>query len=466
MKKIISKRKTFSIYHLVLLLCLSISLNISAQTQSVSIQKTNATIADIFEEIEKQTGLTIAFNTSTIDVTQKRSIQVKNQSLEEVLSEVLKGTKTTFRIQDKRIIILSVSQTATASHPIQQVVEGKEINGKVTDNAGEPLIGVSVMEVNSSRGTVTDIDGKFTIKVLEKTTLIVSYVGYKTKRVDTGNMNTINIVLEEDDNLLDEIVVIGYGTMRRSDINASIVSVKPEDLVKSSSPDFSEMLMGRAAGLTVSQTSAQPGGGIEVLIRGAASTGAGNQPLYVIDGFPIVNDGISPGSGTQWSAGSRSPLSDINPNDIASIEILKDASATAIYGARGANGVVLITTKRGTNQTQVEYNMSTSIQQIIKRPELLNGSEFMREQERYNKELYLMANTIFPYGNTDPSNVSPYYPKYTEEEIRTAGVGTNWYDLITRTGKVNQHNLTITYGNDDIKSLVSFNVFDQEGVIN
>lgn len=465
MKKIISKRKSFSVHHPVLLLCLSICFNISVQAQSLNIQKNNATIADIFEEIEKQTGLTIAFNTSTIDVTQKRSIQVKNQSLEKVLSEVLKGTKTTFRIQDKRIIILSVSQTDVVSHSTHQIAEGKEISGKITDNAGEPLIGVSIMDTNSSNGTVTDTDGKFTIKVPPKTILVVSYVGYKTKRVNTGSTNTINIVLEEDDKLLDEVIVIGYGIMKRSDINASIVSVKPEDLVKSSSPDFSEMLMGRAAGLTVSQTSAQPGGGIEVLIRGAASTGAGNQPLYVIDGFPIVNAGVSPGSGTQWSAGSRGPLSDINPNDIASIEILKDASATAIYGARGANGVILITTKRGTNQSRVEYNMSTSIQQIIKKPELLSGNEFMREQERYNKELYLMTNTIFPYGNTDPSNVSPYYPKYTEEEIRAAGAGTNWYDLIIRTGKVNQHNLTITYGNDDIKSLVSFNVFDQEGVI-
>jgi len=465
MRIIISKRKIVSVKNLILLFCLFLSFHVTAQSQRISINKNNTTIADIFEEIEKQSDMTIAFNASTIDVTQKISVNIKNLDIEETLSEVLKGTKTTFRIQDKRVIILPVSPTAPGSNDMQQNPAGKVVKGTVTDNSGEPLIGVSVKETSSSAGTMTDLDGKFTLTVPEKSTLIISYIGYKSKNVSVGSKSSINIVLDEDNNILDEVIVIGYGTMKRSDINASIVSVKPEDLVKATSPDFSEMLMGRAAGLTVSQSSAQPGGGIEVLIRGAASTGAGNQPLYVIDGFPIVNGNVSPYSGTQWDSGSHSPLSDINPNDIASIEILKDASATAIYGARGANGVVLITTKRGTNKTKVEYSMSTSVQTIIKKPELLSGSEFMREQERYNKEQYLMANKVYPYGNTDPSSVSPYYPKYTDEEILAEGSGTNWYDLITRTGKVNQHNLTVTYGNDDIKSLVSFNFFDQEGVV-
>lgn len=465
MRKIISKRKLLSVKAFIVLLCLSVTIQVSAQTQRISINKSNSTIADVFEEIEKQTRLAIAFNTSTIDVTQKVSVNVKDRTLEEVLTEVLKGTKTTFRIQDKRIIILPATQNDGLFAGVQQGVDSKLVRGNVTDASGEPLIGVSVKEVNSASGTITDIDGKFSLNVSAKAILTVSYIGYKTKNVNVGSRNSISIVLEEDNKLLDEVVVVGYGTMKKSDVNASIVSVKAEDLVKTASPDFSEMLMGRAAGLTVREVSAQPGGGIEILIRGGASTGAGNDPLYVIDGFPVVNANVSPDSGNQWNSGYHSPLSDINPNDIASIEILKDASATAIYGARGANGVVLITTKRGTNKTKVEYSMSTSVQSITKKPELLNAQEFMVEQDRYFKEQYLMNNKIYPYGDTDPSSVSPYVSRYTQEEITAAGKGTNWYDLITRTGRVNQHNLTITYGNEDIKSLISLNFFDQKGVV-
>ena len=158
-------------------------------------------------------------------------------------------------------------------------------------------------------------------------------------------------------------------------------------------------------------------------------------------------------------------MSSINPNDIESIEILKDASATAIYGARGANGVVLITTKRGTQDTKVEYNMNMSFQTINKRPELLTAGELMATQNSYYKEQYLMQNLVYPYGNTDPSAVSPYVPVYTDEEIAKAGKGTNWYDMITRTGLIQQHNLTVTYGNEKMKSLISLNYFDQKGVV-
>lgn len=454
-----------------LFFCILFSAASNSYSQEFTFDLKSASIREVCKQIEKKSDFIFVFSDNSEELIDKKvNVEARSKSITEILDAILSNSGLTYKILDKQIVVYesrgatpkTVEQTVaiTAQQPPK-----KQISGRVVDAQGKPVIGANIIETGTTNGTVTDIDGNFLLNIENNSSVHISYIGYLNQTISTAGRANFNIILQEDTKALDEVVVIGYGTMRRSDINASIVSVKPEDLVKSSSPDFSEMLMGRAAGLTVSQTSAQPGGGIEVLIRGAASTGAGNQPLYVIDGFPIVNNGVSPGSGTQWSAGSRSPLSDINPNDIASIEILKDASATAIYGARGANGVVLITTKRGTNQSRVEYSMSASIQQIIKKPELLNASEFMREQERYNKELYLMSNTIFPYGNTDPSNVSPYYPKHTEDEIRAAGTGTNWYDLITRTGRVNQHNLTITYGNEDIKSLVSFNVFDQEGVI-
>lgn len=426
--------------------------------QSVSLSDTRLTLKAAFTEIEKQTDLSIDYNREIIDVNKVVVIPARAGSLSEIMAALLQDTGCTYVTRGNHIVI---SKAPVAAQQPQK----KNIAGTVLDENGDPVIGANIVEKGTTNGTATDVDGRFSLQVAESAVIHISYLGYVATDVSTLGKNSFNVVLQEDTRTLEEVVVVGYGTMKKSDVNAAIVSVKAEDLVKVSSPDFSEMLMGRAAGLTVTQSSAQPGGGVEVLIRGGASTGAGNQPLYVIDGFPIVNDGVSPGSGNQWSAGNHSPLSDINPNDIASIEILKDASATAIYGARGANGVVLVTTKRGTNKTRVEYNLITSVQSIIKKPELLNGREFMIEQNRYNKEKYMETNKIYPYGNADPSSVSPYIPKYSETDISSAGVGTNWYDLITRTGKVNQHNLSITYGNEDLKSLVSLNIFDQTGVV-
>ncbi|WP_294080832.1 SusC/RagA family TonB-linked outer membrane protein [Proteiniphilum sp. UBA5384] len=354
-------------------------------------------------------------------------------------------------------------------YPIQTFSQGTpliKIKGNVTDSSGEPLIGATIQTEGGKHGTATDINGNFAIEAEISSHLEISYIGYETQTVFVSKDETLKIVLKEDSRMIDEVVVLAYGTMKKSDINAAIVSVKSEDLIKTSSPDVSEMLMGRAAGLTVTQNSAKPGGGIDILVRGAASTGAGNEPLYVIDGFPMVNASVSPETGSIWTAGSTSPLSDINPNDIESIEILKDASATAIYGARGANGVILITTKRGTKDTKVEYSMNTSVQSIIKRPDLLTAEELMIEQMRYDKEIFLRNNKIYPYGYADPSLVN-YVPKvyYTDEEIVRAGKGTNWYDEVTRMGLIQQQQLSVSFGNNAVKSLVSFNLYDQEGVV-
>ncbi len=425
----------------------------------ITVDLKNQPLKEILREIERKSPYKFFYSEDLNGMDKITSLKTNNADIDKTMNLLLANTEIGFQKQENSIVLLMPRQKQ------EQLAKNKQLKGVVRDASGEFVIGANVMVVGTTNGTITDIEGRFTLTITDGKELRISFLGYSDKIVSIGNKINFDIVLEEDVKTLDEVVVVGYGVMKKSDVNASISSVKADDLVKMSSPNFSEMLMGRAAGMTVTQNSAKPGGGIEVLIRGAASTGAGNKPLYVIDGFPVVNDGVSPGSGNQFNAGETSPLNDINPNDIASIEILKDASATAIYGARGANGVVLITTKRGTKNTSVEYSMSTSIQTITKRPELLTASEFMVEQERYFKEQYLMKNQIYPYGNTDQSSVSPYMPQYSEEQIAAAGKGTDWYDMITRTGKVNQHNLTITYGNEDIKSLVSLNYFDQEGVV-
>ena len=396
-------------------------LNIAILAQAVSLKMDNVSVKEAMTQLKNKSGYSFVYKVGDLDT--KKIITVKAKELNEAIDQILYGQDVVYEVKGKNVIV----QKGQARQKTSKDGKKRKITGVVNDVNGEPIIGVTIKEKGTTNGTVSDINAKFTLEVSSGAVLELSYIGYQPLEVKVGNQTDLSIVLYEKQELLDEVVVVGYGTMKKSDLNASIVSVKSEKLNKAASPNFSEMLMGRAAGLTVKQGSAQPGGGIEVLIRGAASTGAGNDPLYVVDGFPIVNAGVNPGSGNQWTAGSNSPLSSINPNDIESIEILKDASATAIYGARGANGVVLITTKRGTQDTKVEYNMNMSFQTINKRPELLTAGELMTTQNSYYKEQYLMQNLVYPYGNTDPGAVSPYVPMYTDEEIAKAGKGTNWY---------------------------------------
>ena len=228
------------------------------------------------------------------------------------------------------------------------VQQTKLVRGTVVDKQGEPIIGASISAKGTTNGTITDINGEFSLNVPSNSTLVISYLGYLTQEILVGNNTTFNIALVEDTKTLDEVVVIGYGTSRKKDITGSVSSVKADDLNTIASPNVTQMLQGKVSGLSAVQSSAQPGAGMSITIRGAASPSGSNSPLYVIDGVPLQNNSSGdPGLfGIDYKHGTdRSPLNTINPSDIESIEVLKDASAAAIYGASAANGVVLITTK-------------------------------------------------------------------------------------------------------------------------
>lgn len=465
-------RKMLLIMRLSLLfICWSL-IQVSASTYSqntrLDLKLKNGGMKELFKDISEQSEFTFVYNVDDVERLENLNCEFSQSTVEEILDYCLSQTDMTYIVRDKVIIIVPKEESrSNLNQPNEQAqTQEKQLTGTVTDSSGFPLPGVTVVIKGTIKGTITNIDGKYSLdNVPNDAILVFSFVGMKSQEISVSNQSSIDLVLEEDAIGIEEVIAVGYGTMKRSDVNASIVSVNADELVKTASPNFSQMLMGKAAGLTVTQSSAQPGGGISVLIRGAASTGAGNEPLYVIDGFPVASSGVSPGSGNQWSAGSKSPLNDINPNDIESIEVLKDASATAIYGARGSNGVILITTKRGEKGTHVEYNFNTSIQTISKRPNLLGADELMVEQNSYFKEQYLINNGLYPYGTNDPDLVSPFIPRHSDNEISAIGRGTDWYDLITNTGKIQQHNLTIAKGDEDFKSLVSFNYFNQDGVV-
>ncbi|MGB3800343.1 MAG: SusC/RagA family TonB-linked outer membrane protein, partial [Lewinella sp.] len=326
------------------------------------------------------------------------------------------------------------------------------ISGTVIDTDDNPLIGVTVAVQGTSAGTVTDLDGTYTLTLPEDgNVLLFSYTGYVTESVEVGTQTVIDIMLEQDVAVLDEVVVIGYGTQRRSDLTGSVASISGEDLTSQPINSMEQGMQGRLAGVQVVNNSAAPGGGISVRIRGTTSILNGSEPLYVVDGFPITGTsqfqtnagrGVEGQTGAQYTV-DQNPLSTINPSDIESIEILKDASATAIYGVRGANGVVLITTKRGqTGAPRLSYNGTIGTQSAAKTYDVLNAQEFQ------------------DYANLAETNAGnpPIYSGAPAQDYY-------WQDLVLRNAPLQNHQLSLSGGTDRIKYLVSAGYFDQEGII-
>ena len=347
------------------------------------------------------------------------------------------------------------------------------IKGVVLDELGQPMIGVTILPKGSQRGTTTDFDGTFTIVVPSTTqALLFSYVGYETKEAPITSNSNLRISMVPDSKSLNEVVIVGYGTQKKKNVLGSISSVKGETLTLSSTPSVLPALQGKVAGLQISQNSAQPGGGFNIQIRGAGSINASNDPLIVVDGFPITNL-QQPGTGNRYDGGTQSILNSFNPNDIESIEVLKDASSTAIYGARAANGVILITTKKGKEgDVRVDYSGSYSYQAYNDSYDVLNLQEWMQLRNDAAKENWEFINKVYPYSpktlaeaKAAPVNGIPYKRLYSDEQIRNAGRGTDWLGLVTRDGMIEQNNLSLRGGTKSTKYFLSGNLFNQEGVI-
>lgn len=342
-----------------------------------------------------------------------------------------------------KIISLSILFTLLGTITMYAQIE---IKGTVTTKEdGQPLPGTNILMKNGKAGTTTDFDGNYKISVNSKENILVfSYQGFKSKEVIIGNQTTIDVELEEDISSLDEIVLIGYGSSRKKDLSGSISSIKAKDLeaTKVTTPD--EFVQGRVSGLLLTQTSGQPGAATSVRIRGSSSINAGSEPLYVIDGFPVDSNSDNLG-GSVTEGPNLNALSTISPSDIESIDVLKDASATAIYGSRGANGVIIITTKRGINgKAQINYDTYLSVSQVGKQLDVLNAGEFAFyiNEARYNNGDSRFYTNPFSFGE-----------------------GTDWQDEIFRTAYTKNHDLSIKGGNEKIKYALSASYMDQEGII-
>jgi TonB-dependent starch-binding outer membrane protein SusC len=316
----------------------------------------------------------------------------------------------------------------------------KTISGTVTDlQDGTPLIGVSVKDKNGAAGTSTNTDGRFTISVPEtSTTLVFSYVGYDPKEVAIGDQTTLKVTLSASKTSLNEVVVVGYGTQRVKDATGSVASVGTEDFNKGviSSPE--QLLQGRVSGVQITPSSGEPGAGVTINIRGASSIRSGNTPLFVVDGVPLDNGGTS--GGLDFGAGTssaRNPLSFINPNDIENISVLKDASAAAIYGSRGANGVILITTKKGSAGQGIQFQASSSVSSVAKEYDLLNANDFLR---------------LAAGAGADATAIN-------------LGANTDWQDLIYRPAYSQNYNVSFGGAKGSTNYRLNFGYDNQNGII-
>ena len=327
-----------------------------------------------------------------------------------------------------------VDATKAKNESVMITQQAKRVSGVVTDSAGEPIPGANVVQKETTNGTVTDMNGKYTLDVPNNATLVISFIGYTTKEIKVGSQSVLNVSLVEEAIGLNEVVAIGYGYVKKKDLTGAVSTVSADDMVLGGTvSNAAQALQGKTAGVQVSQSSKAPGGTIAVRVRGNNSISSTNEPLYVVDGFPS-SEGLN-----------------LNPNDIESMQILKDASATAIYGARGANGVVLITTKRGkAGENKISYSGYLGTQKVDNPFEFLNAKDYMNLQNALYQEIDGQE------GN--PNGV------YTPSQLQST-VDTDWLDVCTRLALVQDHNIQFRGGSEKTKVLTSLGYYKQEGVL-
>ncbi len=411
-----------------------------AQNTFIKIGTDRPTIRDIISEIENQTEYLVLFRNRDVDTDRQVSLQDKTVKITSLLDIAFGNTDISYEIENKYILLAKTgSQNRSASIAGITGQDRKTISGVVIDERGDPVIGANISEKGTTNGTITDMDGKFTLAVAERAILLVSYIGYNTQEIAVDNRTALTLRLTEDSQSLDEVVVVGYGTQRARDVTTSVANISMKNVKEMPVTGLDQALSGQVAGVMINSSNGIPGGGPQIQIRGLGAVGADSQPLYVVDGFAL------PSTSSQKS----NPINDIPPQDIASITILKDASATAIYGSRGANGVILVTTRRGqTGAPRVQVSAFTGLQQVIpqEKPNMMNAQEFAQFQKERFEDNGLEVPEL--YRNPE-----------------ALGKGTDWFDELTRIAPVNEINLSVSGGNEKIMSYVSAGYTNQSGVV-
>lgn len=411
-----------------------------AENQLVSVK-------EIFKIIQKQTSYSFIYPNDFFKDAPKVQLKKGTIEISKLLSPIFKSRNLDFEITaDKNIIIKEAAKVETKENPIEEkeeAVQEIKVSGKITDENNQPIPGVSILVKGTQIGTQTDLDGKYSIKVpSDESVLVVSFIGYATKEMKANNQSVINFQLLPETAKLEEVIVVGYGSSRQKDLTGAVSSVKSENFNKGPQLSAQQAIQGKMAGVVIAQNSGKPGGSNTVIIRGGTSLTGSNDPLYVIDGVPIsTSAGVSSanirGNGTDFfDQEPTNPLMTINPNDIESVTVLKDASSTAIYGSRGANGVIVITTKKGkSGNLKVTLDVTGGISTVSNKLDVLSADEY----RKVNTDLGLTFSDL--------------------------GASTNWQDEIYRTAKTQDYNLSFSGGTEKTSYRASLGYGDQEGVL-
>jgi TonB-linked SusC/RagA family outer membrane protein len=402
--------------------------------QKVSIKLENVSLRAALAKIERSAGVKFLYQSQVISSRQRINAAFYEERLAGILQRILEPLHIRFEA-DGNQIILTKEAIGLIEESLRNSSGEREadilVSGRITDETNQPLPGVNVLVKGTSNGTTSDFDGKYSLQVSDADAVLVfSFIGYLTQEVVVGAQTEINLGMMPDTKTLQEIVVVGYGEIKKSDLTGSVASVKGEEINAYPSTNIMQSLSGRAAGIQITQNSGEPGGAVSVRVRGTNSVMGANDPLYVVDGFPY----------------SGNPTL-LNNADIQSIEILKDASATAIYGSRGANGVVIITTRRGkSGKTTVDYDGYIGWQTVRKKIDMMNAREY----------------ALFYNEQAANDGLAPHF---TQAEIDGFEKGTDWQDLILQTGPTQNHSISVNGGSDKTKFSVSGSNFNQDGII-
>ncbi len=344
-----------------------------AQNKQLSLEFNKVPLKQVLQNIEQQSDFYFMYNNALIDVQQKVSVTTNKNDVYTVLDHLLKDTDISYKVLNKQIVLTPASGKGNSKTLLPQ--QGKIITGVVKNTDGETLPGVNITIKGTNKGTTTDIDGNYKISVEEESVVLVfSFVGYKKQEIPVKDKTEINVTLKQEMQKLDEVVVIGYGSSSKKMLSSSVSSVDAEDIEETMSSGVQEALQGKTSGVHINRNSGTPGSGISVNVRGKSSISAGTQPLYVVDGVPITRGDYSQIS---MEGQGISAIADINPNNIKSVSILKDASAAAIYGARAGNGVVLIETKDGRKgETKINVKSYYGVQEVYEKLDMMNANEW------------------------------------------------------------------------------------------
>lgn len=395
-----------------------------SQTMKVTVVADNMSTGKVISEIEKQTDYLFVYNVNEVNLKRNVKVNAQNKSVAEVLNKVFEGTDIYYAMEGKNIMLMSKAKDGEVAQ------QANKVTGIVKDTNGEPIIGVNVTVKGQSIGTITDIDGRFVLDAPKDAVLQITYIGYVSQEVKVSGNKELNVVLKEDTETLDEVVVIGYGTAKKSDLTGATAQIKPEALTSSVVGNALESLQGKAAGVAVFNDN-KPGASPSIRVRGSGSITASNEPLYVVDGFPLMDGNIS----------------DLNPSDIESMEILKDASSTAIYGSRGANGVVMITTKKGKSGTKnLSVNTSVGVQMPGRLANLISGEDFIN----FMNAGYKNQGSNIPFSGI-PST-------YTTD--------TNWEkEILENSSLLQDYSITFDGSSNKTNYMLSTGFYNQEGLL-